>query len=219
VTTESLENLIADGGLALSADVVNQILSFYGLLVEENQSQNLTRLISPSEFYFGHLIDVIELIKSGLVDYPAIDLGSGGGIPGLLMSLIRPEKWILVESEKRKAEYLGRAVSNLGVASRVVVAPQRVEDYLKSGSAASVVARAVGSVSRIYPWLKKCSTWNNLVLLKGPGWPDEWKEFQEGRYKNELKVDSTHAYFVGPEKKHRIIVRLSRVPRGTFLTK
>jgi 16S rRNA G527 N7-methylase RsmG len=84
---------------------------------------------------------------------------------------------------------------------------------LKTLQVESVVARAVGPVSRIYTWLRPCSTWNHLILLKGPGWPDEWAEFQKTSRRRELVIEREFGYSVGPEHKQRRILRLQRVRR------
>jgi 16S rRNA (guanine527-N7)-methyltransferase len=181
-------------------------------LLEENEVQNLTRLISPKDFIDGHLIDVLELLKTQRVAFPAVDLGSGAGIPGLIAAIIGPGRWILAESEARKADFLRRAVLTLGLTSVEVVAV-RAESYLASQRCESVVSRAVGSAEKIYSWIGKCSTWNNLILFKGPKWADEKNELLTGQYRNQLAVGFEHHYETGPERKSRVIVRLDRITR------
>jgi 16S rRNA (guanine527-N7)-methyltransferase len=205
-----LKDLLENQNLGLEKAQISSVLAFYELLSKENEVQNLTRLIGPSDFIEGHLLDTLELIRSGLVDFPAMDLGSGGGVPGLLAAVIRPDHWVLVESEKRKAEFLARAVSTLKLEERVSVAGIRAEDYLKQSAVESIVARAVGPVDRIYGWIRKCSTWNTLVLLKGPSWEEEWARFQASKFKSEIAIEAIHSYEVGPDNKKRMIVRLTR---------
>jgi 16S rRNA G527 N7-methylase RsmG len=145
------------------------------------------------------------------------------GVPGLLATLIDQKPWILVESERRKADYLQKAVIHFHLETQVQVIHQRIEVFLKSPQASevlrslqsnhfeSVVVRAVGPVSRIYEWMRPCSTWNSLILFKGPKWDEEWNEFQMGRFKNELHLSVVHAYRIGVEQKSRQILRLERV--------
>lgn len=192
-----------------------RVSHFYELLAKENELQNLTRLISPLDFVEGHLEDVVALLKSDLMGHPAMDLGSGGGVPGLLAACLDRRQWLLVDSEARKAEFLARASSEIGL-KHVQVIAGRGEDVLLRNSVDSIVARAVGPVERIFAWVAKCSTWNNLVLLKGPGWEDEWRAFSTGRYRGKLQIERDFEYEVGAERKQRRIIRLRRVPRGTF---
>jgi 16S rRNA (guanine527-N7)-methyltransferase len=211
---QELKERIQQAWPELEGEVVDKIILFHGLLAAENEKQNLTRLISPKDFVEGHLLDVREIQRSKLLDFPAMDLGSGCGVPGLLSAIIRPDAWILAESERNKAEFLFRMVRELSLTTVRVVA-DRGESFLSDGVANSVVARAVGPVERIYGWLQPCSTWNNLVLLKGPGWATEWETFGASRFAGELQVSKTHEYVVGDEQKRRVIVKLDRVPRGT----
>ncbi len=200
---------------AVDPSVVETALRFHDLLVAGNEVQNLTRLTSPEDFLHGHWVDVWELLKSGLVEFPAMDLGSGCGVPGLLAGIIQNDSWIVVDSEARKAEFLRDTIEQLGM-KNVRAVSGRGEKILGSTQVRSIVARAVGPVTRIYTWFRECSTWNTLVLLKGPGWDAEWAEFQLSPHRNELKWADTHEYRVGPEEKRRRIVRLVRVPRGTL---
>lgn len=206
VLCEKLKVLLEQQGVSTQTNV----LSFYEILLQENKVQNLTRLTSPMEFYDYHLADTLKLLETEWLDYPALDLGSGGGIPGILAALIDNKAWILAESEKRKAEYLQRSVDTLGVQAQVRVVPDRAESFLKTHKVGSVVVRAVGTVEKIYGWIRKCSTWNNLILLKGPNWEEEWKAFKAGPFGSELKVTGEVQYQVGPELKTRKIVKLER---------
>src|SRR6266403_1947508 len=76
-----------------------QVVRFYRLVMAENEVQNLTRQSSPKDFIQGHVLDVRELFRSGLLSFPAMDLGSGGGVPGLLAAVTNENPWVLAESE------------------------------------------------------------------------------------------------------------------------
>lgn len=203
----------------LSEATYERIADFREWIIDENSRQNLTKLLSPKDFFEGHVLDVKALLECGLVEFPAMDLGSGGGVPGLLSALVSPDRWILADSEGHKAAFLARSVEKFGVSDSVQVFSGRAEKFLGEVSAKeapkTIVARAVGPIERIYTWIRPCSTWNNLVLLKGPRWEEEWNDIQKSRYRNELKWVDSYQYTVGEEKKQRIIVKIERVPRGT----
>ncbi|MCM2323142.1 MAG: class I SAM-dependent methyltransferase [Oligoflexia bacterium] len=213
MSNQAFSEELSAGWPDLEPAVHERVLKFYSLVVDENSRQNLTRLISPKDFFEGHVLDVKELLKSGLVQFPAMDLGSGGGVPGLLAAVVHPGDWVLSESEGMKANFLSRAVQELGLGDRVRVSNARGEKFLITSAVKSVVARAVGPVDRIYAWLRPCSTWNNLVLLKGPAWKAEWERFQAGKLGKELSIGAKFEYRVGAEKKERLIVRLDRAAR------
>lgn len=210
---DELSELIREEYPGLPLETVERVLCFYGLLVEGNQRQNLTKLVSPREFFHGHFEDVMELLDSGLVSFPAMDLGSGCGVPGLLAAVVSGGEWVLAESEGRKADFLSETVDRLDLSRQVGVFRGRGEDWLGSHTVNTVVARAVGPVERIFSWLEKCSTWNKMVLLKGPGWAEEWETFSAGVHRKKLGLGRTRQYTTGPEGKHRVIVELRRADK------
>jgi len=212
-------DLVSHDWPGLPTETYQAISDFRDWIIDESSRQNLTKLLSPRDFFEGHVLDVKALLSSGLVDFPAMDLGSGGGVPGFLAAVISPDRWVLADSEGHKAAFLSRSVEKFGLQERVRVVSGRAERFLstvpENEGPKSIVARAVGPIERIYSWIRPCSTWNNLVLLKGPRWEEEWNELQNGRYRNELKWVDSYKYTVGEENKQRIIVKIVRVPRGT----
>ena len=81
-------------------------------------------------------------------DGPAIDLGSGGGIPGLVLAVLRPaSRWILLDSRERSWRFLLDAIERLALGARVEVVRERAEVVGRSGlrgCSPLVVARAFG---------------------------------------------------------------------------
>lgn len=193
------------------------LVRFRERVIQENDRQNLTRLLSPVDFYEGHVMDCRALLESGWKSQRMLDLGSGVGVPGLLMAILEEStQWVLAESEGHKAEFLKQCVRDLGLEERVMVFHGRGEAYLKRNPIDCVVARAVGPILRMYTWLKDCSTWNNLILFKGPGWQVEWKEFEQSRYRRDLEITERKDYLVGADQKKRLLVKIRHVPRGTL---
>jgi 16S rRNA (guanine527-N7)-methyltransferase len=212
MTSDEFKNLLFARTNGLGPGAIDKLVCFRELVLEENRRQNLTRLTKPQEFFNGHVIDCLELKNSGFLSFPAMDLGSGAGVPGLLCTLLGVGPWILAESEKKKAEFLVRSARELGIQDGVTVFSGRAEDFLKKCKPIpTVVARAVGPVDRIYGWIRRCSTWNTLVLLKGPSWNDEWSRFLRTRWGKELRIMQEHRYSVGEDQKQRSIIQIERV--------
>ena len=193
----------------LNSDQIAKLTEFYGLVVQENAVQNLTRLISPSEFYEGHVEDVLALKQTGYLSESNIDLGTGLGSPGLIYAALFGGKWVLCDSEKSKAKFVEDAARKLNI-SNVIGVGERLEVYLATHKVECVVAKAVGPVERIHNWIRNSSTWNKLVLFKGPGWLKEWEDFQKTSQRKKLVIQNQYTYEVGVEKKSRIIIELVR---------
>jgi 16S rRNA (guanine527-N7)-methyltransferase len=98
--------------------------TYAGLLLEANHRLNLTRVTEPGEVARLHLLDALAALP--LLDAAgpatAIDLGSGGGVPGIPLAIARPDvQWTLVDSVRKKADVLAAMVAALGLRNATVV--------------------------------------------------------------------------------------------------
>ena len=209
MSNKDFERILSNSWNELDGEARDRVVRFRDLILEENKKQNLTRLISPDEFYSGHIMDVRALLSRTSLEFPALDLGSGAGVPGLLAAIVKKDSWVLAESEKRKAEFLATAAEKLGL-RWVTVYAGRGEEFLTNNSVQSVVCRAIGKVEKIYKLIRKCSTWNKLVLLKGPKWDEEWAEFLATNLGRELSIVDIHRYAIVGDNPTRMTVCLKR---------
>ena len=100
-----LERLIADRPVDLPPAFADAAERFVALLLAANRHTNLTRVTEPAAVARLHLLDSLSALP--LIDGlerrgRSVDLGSGGGVPGLVLALARPERhWLLVESVRK----------------------------------------------------------------------------------------------------------------------
>ncbi len=192
--------------------------AFYHELIRGNADQNLTRLTSEEAFVEGHFRDCWELLNgfSDTLGSSVVDLGSGGGVPGLLSAAIEGpvRKWLLIDSERQKVAFLDETIKKLSLVPFVSAEWGRGEAILTQLDApAVVISRAVGSISKIYSWIKHCSTWNTLILFKGKSWDEEWSQLSKNE-KDKISVTRKHEY-KNAAGIYRVIIQIHRVPRGT----
>jgi len=112
-------------GEALPAEFAERAEAYVALLLRANQRLNLTRITEPHEVARLHLLDAVAEVT--LLDTTgarsAVDLGSGGGIPGIPLAIARPDvRWLLVDSVGKKAAAMQEFVDALGLANVSVVA-------------------------------------------------------------------------------------------------
>ena len=153
--------------------------ALYSHLVGVNSWLNLTRLTEPEAYLKFHVLDsltalpfVEELTEPGDV---CLDLGSGGGYPGLpLMTWVPDRRWILVDSRRKKVEFLREAIRLTPCRTAEAAAFRGREATAVrpdlAGRCRLVIARAVGQADRILEeaaGLVCPMGW--LLLLKGPG--------------------------------------------------
>ena len=128
----ALEELLAELPLItgmLPPGFLDDAQRFVALLLAANRRVNLTRVTAPAEVARLHLLDSLAALPliDGAAEGEAIDIGSGGGLPGLPLALARPDvRWTLVDSVGKKAAILGEFVDAIGLRN-VTVRSDRAE--------------------------------------------------------------------------------------------
>ena len=130
---------LADLGLDLSDAVQHKLLAFRDLLLKWNKTYNLTALRDPEQAISHHLLDSLAILPH--VDAgPLLDVGSGGGLPGIPLAIARPGLSVgMVDTVQKKASFLQQASIELGL-KNVTVHHARVEEM--QGQYAQISSRA-----------------------------------------------------------------------------
>ena len=148
---------------------------FVALLLEANARLNLTRVTEPEAVARLHLLDSLSALPriDEVGPATAIDIGSGGGVPGLLLALARPDTaWTLIDSVGKKCDAVRGIARELGLRSVTVIA-QRAEalgrdaDHRERYQVATARACAALPVLVEYA-LPLVSVGGALVAWKGP---------------------------------------------------
>lgn len=145
-------------------------------LWEINQDLNLTRHTNYELFVTRDLLDTVELSKLIPQNKDVLDIGSGGGVPGLVLSILRPDlKISLTESVGKKAAALGDIAE--AVNASVEIYHCRAEELLEDFRYDYSVARAVGPLRKMGTWFADCwPSLGRLLAVKGPKWIEEKSE-------------------------------------------
>lgn len=137
---------------------------FAAMLVAENAHQNLIAASTIPQFWARHIADSAQLLaldeaRDGLW----IDLGSGPGLPGLVVAILSDRPMLLVESRKRRCDFLRTAADELGLAHvEVAEAPlERVE----TRAASTISARAFAPLNKLIALSTRFSTESTRWLL------------------------------------------------------
>ena len=143
-------------------DGVQRLAEFAAMVVEENGAQNLVAPSTIEHMWVRHIVDSLQLI--GLAgDGCWLDIGTGGGFPGLAIAIVTDRAMTLVEPRKKRAQFLSDCVDRLGLADRVIVTAARVASV--ESVAETISARAVGSVDALLNWAYHCATPTTRWLL------------------------------------------------------
>ena len=102
-----LERLLDGSTLELPVGFLQRAEALVALLLEANRRLNLTRVVEPAAVARLHLLDSVAALPiiDAMAPRRACDLGSGGGVPGMVLAMARPEtEWTLVDSVRKKAD-------------------------------------------------------------------------------------------------------------------
>jgi 16S rRNA (guanine527-N7)-methyltransferase len=156
-------------GVTLPEGAEARIADFLGRMLAMNEQMNLTAVVEPEAAWTRHALDALSLVP--LLDLRAgghvLDLGSGGGVPGVILAIARPDlRFTLVEATGKKAAWLEAVSAALGL-TNVTVRNERAEKLV--GIDADVVtARAVARLVELVPWaVPLVRPRGHLLLIKG----------------------------------------------------
>jgi 16S rRNA (guanine527-N7)-methyltransferase len=206
--------LLIDSGSELKIDLSNdqtsRLLDYLNELRRWNQRINLIGPAKPEEQVVLHLVDSLVPLKF-LPDKPLniMDLGSGAGLPGIVLAIMRPQwKVTMVEARAKKADFIQHTVRMLGIDNAKV-------SQMKLGKGKSPFApqsfdlitfRALGHLKDVIPLVAPyLKTSGQILAYKGPEGPDEWNESKDVAKKEGLKLTRTEQ-IVLPKIKHKRVL-------------
>lgn len=157
---ERLTKGLAALGLPPDAKAEEQLLAYLDLLLKWNKTYNLTAVRDPEQGLSHHLLDSLAILP-WVDERTLLDVGSGGGLPGIPLAILRPELSVtLVDTVQKKASFLQQAAIELGLPN-VRVVHGRVEKL--QGQFGQIVARAFASLPDLVAWTRH-------VLAPGGHW-------------------------------------------------
>jgi 16S rRNA (guanine527-N7)-methyltransferase len=194
-------------GLNLSHKQFDQLEAYVQLLAKWNKVYNLTSIRDSDEMVTHHLLDSLAILPY-LDGDNLLDVGSGGGLPGIPIALARPDLAVtLLDSNSKKTRFLQQAKAELGL-NNVSVVHGRTEQ-LTLGPFSIVTARAFSTLENIVSWAgEHCAGQGRMLLMKGV-YPEQELDFDLASYGFELK--SVTALQVPGYDAQRHLVELVRI--------
>ena len=172
-----------------NADTLEKFDLFYE--IHREAQINLTTIKDYETFYVKHYLD--SLLIFYLCDFvfdSVMDIGSGGGFPGIPIAMAFPEKKVyLVESIRKKADFLKLAKEKLGL-DNVYVINERCEK-ISNLKVDLITARGVAEIKKLLKWTKNVSRETSIHLFyKGENLSDELKKAKDLIVKRELSYET-----------------------------
>jgi 16S rRNA (guanine527-N7)-methyltransferase len=192
-----------------------KIERYLDLLIAANARMNLTRIVDRPQAEILHVADSLTLLPFlPAKEHRLADLGSGGGVPGIILAIARPDARVtLIEATKKKAEFLKSTAAELEL-SNVEIAPIRAEEAGRSNLRETfdvVVARAVGTLDWLAEWMLPLAKKGGVALaMKGAKAAEELAAAK--RIISRIGGGNAEIHPVDlPGAEHHVIIRIPKV--------
>lgn len=169
----ALEEAFAAEGVA--PGVLESYAKHARFVLEGNRRLNLTAIVEPKEIAVKHYLDCFRATRLlPLMGRTVLDLGTGGGFPGMPTALCEVQaRVVLLDSRKKRVDFVQESIDHMGLPNATAVWA-RGEDHLARNSYDVVFVRALSSVRENVRMLRKVRhQFTDLVMFKGPSWSRE----------------------------------------------
>jgi 16S rRNA (guanine527-N7)-methyltransferase len=194
---DELKEQLAAHQMSIADEQVELLDLYRRLLWSWNERMNLTRHTTMEKFVERDLVDSFELTKLLEQGERVLDVGTGGGVPGIVVAILRPDLNVsLCDSTQKKARAVESIVADLGVPIRVY--PNRAEEILEITTFDTLVARALAPLAKVLGWLRPhYDAFDRLLMIKGRSWVDERSEARQAGLMRGLQLRKA-ANYVAP---------------------
>jgi 16S rRNA (guanine527-N7)-methyltransferase len=149
--------------------VRSQLVRFYILLMEQQQRENFTRLLTFRDIAIKHFIDCLIIPRLAKLTFPLLDMGTGPGFPGIPLKILlgAEPKIILAEGVQKRVEFLKKAREGLSLENLDILGKNINKDFVYP--VGGVITRAVEDCRNTLANVINCLPVNGKVfLMKGP---------------------------------------------------
>jgi 16S rRNA (guanine527-N7)-methyltransferase len=197
---------IAEMGLDLNEAQKNQLMDYLALMAKWNSVYNLTSLRDPMQMVTHHLLDSLAAVPAFAGAKNVLDVGAGGGLPGIVLAIARPDMRVsLVDTVHKKTAFLTQVKAELGLAN-VTVYTARVEQLEVPSKFDVITSRAFADLSDFVNWSGHLlQEGGRFIALKGTAPQDE-----QQRVPSEWKVSGVQELQVPRLEAERHLVFIER---------
>ncbi|WP_136419263.1 16S rRNA (guanine(527)-N(7))-methyltransferase RsmG [Herbaspirillum sp. ST 5-3] len=153
---DELTRTLTEGARALSLDLsdaqIGQLMDYLALLSKWNAVYNLTAVRDPAQMVTQHLLDSLAAVPAFTGARNVLDVGAGGGLPGIVLAIARPDLRVsMIDTVHKKTAFLTQVKAELGLAN-VTVHTMRVEQLQAPEEFDVITSRAFAELSDFVNW-------------------------------------------------------------------
>ncbi len=191
-----------------------RLVEFYGLLMNHQLTDNVTRLVKFRDIAIKHFIDSLIVTRFCDLTFPLLDVGTGPGFPGIPLKIMFPDKKIiLAEGVRRRVDFLKAVREEMGLTELDIIG--RNIDSTFALPVKGVITRALEEISNTLENVSQClEVHGKVFFMKGPNCTQEikdavkkWGEYFELEKYIDYELPNT------PNKRKLVIFRKIRTPQ------
>lgn len=163
-----LEDGIARLGLEVNTAQVDALMDYLALLQKWNKAYNLTAIKDPKQMVIYHVLDSLA-IAPYITGQTVLDVGTGAGMPGVMLAILYPEKHItLLDSNGKKTRFLQHLKREMGL-NNISIINERVEAVSTDSQFDCITSRAFASLSDMVALTRHLlAPTGRIAAMKGP---------------------------------------------------
>ncbi len=194
--------------IALPPQQVELLDRYREVLWRWNEQLNLTRHVTIEKFVGRDVVDSLQLAEQLGQGERVLDIGTGGGVPGLILAICRPDLKVSVcDSTQKKAKVVQAIIEELSLPVRVYGC--RAEEVLQLQTFDTLVARGVAALAKILYWLTPhWDAFDRLLLIKGQRWVEERGEARHRGLMKQIDLRKVASYETRGNDSESVILML-----------
>jgi 16S rRNA (guanine527-N7)-methyltransferase len=208
-------------GLSVSQDATQRLAAYAASLWSWNERLNLTRHTDVEKFVSRDVADAVAIAAHLAVGEHLLDVGTGGGVPGVLLAILRPDLRVeLCDSVGKRARAVREIVAEIGLtvpvhegAAQPLVAraADGGEGNGNAGRFDVLVVRAVAPLVKLLGWFEPlCEAYGRMLVVKGPRWEEEKGEARHRGFVKKVSIRRIAAWPIRGSDNESVLLEVKR---------